>query len=646
VTRACLCAALLAGAAAPALAQPATAFTYQGRLTDGTTPANGAYEFQFRLFSAPAGGTQVGPSLAGVVATVNEGLFTVTLDFGSGPFNDQPRYLEVGVRPNGSPNPYTILSPRQPVTAAPYTVRSGSSQSADTATIAADSVRLGGLLSSAYVGTNDPRLSDARPPTPGSPNYVQNGTAPQAASFNVSGNGTVGATLSGSIVSAAVRYDLGGSRVLANPGSFNLFVGAGTGTAVSSGASDTFVGSGAGAAVTTASNNTFVGARAGQVNTTGDKNSFFGTGAGGSNLTGVQNTFAGQGAGFSNTTGSNNTYAGLLAGAASATANGNTSFGALAGENNLADSNSFFGVQAGYANTAGDQNGFFGAFAGLANTTGFGNSFFGMRAGSTNATGANNSFVGADAGRMSTASGNSFFGRSSGYATTTGANNVFAGVDSGRFNTTGSGNVFLGVNAGYNNTSGGSNTFVGVSSGNPDTATQVTHSTALGAGAVVTASNTIVLGTAAEVTQVPGSLRVSGTLDAITLDSNGQVSICHTASHRFAFCSSSLRYKTDVTPFGRGLELVERLRPIAFTWKDGGARDLGLGAEDVAAVEPLLVTHNDTGEVEGVKYDRVAVVLVNAVQQQQAEIARLAEGLRALRERLDALEGRPADSPR
>lgn len=32
---------------------------------------------------------------------------------------------------------------------------------------------------------------------------------------------------------------------------------------------------------------------------------------------------------------------------------------------------------------------------------------------------------------------------------------------------------------------------------------------------------------------------------------------------------------------------------------------LGLGAENVAAIDPLLVTYNSKGEVEGVKYDRI-----------------------------------------
>src|SRR5688500_126374 len=62
---------------------------------------------------------------------------------------------------------------------------------------------------------------------------------------------------------------------------------------------------------------------------------------------------------------------------------------------------------------------------------------------------------------------------------------------------------------------------------------------------------------------------------------------------------------------------------ITFNWKTTGARDLGLGAEDVAAVEPLLVIHNDQGQVEGVKYDRIGVILINAIKEQQAQIEAL-----------------------
>ena len=48
---------LVLACAGAALAQT-TSFTYQGRLMDGGTPANGTYEIRFTLWDAAAGGTQ------------------------------------------------------------------------------------------------------------------------------------------------------------------------------------------------------------------------------------------------------------------------------------------------------------------------------------------------------------------------------------------------------------------------------------------------------------------------------------------------------------------------------------------------------------------------------------------------------------
>ena len=87
------------------------------------------------------------------------------------------------------------------------------------------------------------------------------------------------------------------------------------------------------------------------------------------------------------------------------------------------------------------------------------------------------------------------------------------------------------------------------------------------------------------------------------------------------------------------------MRPVTFDWKQGGEHDLGLVAEEVAKVEPLLVTHNEKGEIEGVKYDRIAVVLINAIKQQQEQMERqkaendkLKQQLRQQEERLLLLE--------
>lgn len=245
--------------------------------------------------------------------------------------------------------------------------------------------------------------------------------------------------------------------------------------------------------------------------------------------------------------------------------------------------------------SAGLFNTLLGSFAGSRNTGDF-NTFAGQTSGNSNTTGGKNSFFGHQSGLNNTiGENNSFFGRSAGINNTTGGNNTFLGLQAGFANTTGSNNTAIGTNANV-----GSN--------------NLNFATAIGAGSLVFTSNTVVLGRSQDSVLVSGILTVEGSGSA------GNAAVCRNFTGQISFCSSSLRYKTNINPFTSGLALVEHLRPITFDWKEGGMRDLGLGAEDVAAVEPLLVNYNDKGEVEGVKYDRITVVLLNAVKEQQAQI--------------------------
>src|SRR5262245_35399558 len=101
-----------------------TAFTYQGKLNDGANPANGNYDMQFKLYDASAAGSQIGSTITNGTVAVNAGSFTVQLDFGAAPLSGPPRYLEISLRPAGSPNAYTVLAPRSQVASTPYSVRS------------------------------------------------------------------------------------------------------------------------------------------------------------------------------------------------------------------------------------------------------------------------------------------------------------------------------------------------------------------------------------------------------------------------------------------------------------------------------------------------------------------------------------------
>ncbi|NLT72822.1 MAG: hypothetical protein GXX94_01315 [Chloroflexi bacterium] len=107
----------------PALTEQAVVglgFTYQGQLTDGGAPANGAYDFQFRVFTAEGAAGM----LRGVVSTiediaVDDGRFTTLVTVGD-VFHGEELWLEVSVRPGSSSGPFQALSPRTRLAAAPY----------------------------------------------------------------------------------------------------------------------------------------------------------------------------------------------------------------------------------------------------------------------------------------------------------------------------------------------------------------------------------------------------------------------------------------------------------------------------------------------------------------------------------------------
>jgi hypothetical protein len=155
-----------------------TAFTYQGKLTDSGSPANGTYDLQFKLFDTQTTGTgiQQGSTVSKAGVQVTAGIFTTTLDFSSNVFTGAARFLEIGVRPAGNPNPHTVLSPRQPINSSPYAIQTINSQ------------QLGGLPSSRFV------QSDAS-------GNVGIGTASPTAKLTVRGAGAFNAP-------GAARFDL------------------------------------------------------------------------------------------------------------------------------------------------------------------------------------------------------------------------------------------------------------------------------------------------------------------------------------------------------------------------------------------------------------------------------------------------------
>lgn len=596
--------ALLAGS----IFAQTTEFTYQGRLIIASAPATSNYDFEFDLFDAVSGGVQVGSTLTRSSVTVANGDFSVKLDFGD-QFPSANRFLEIRVRLTGGGGAFTPLSPRQQITSAPYAIRS---LNAGTATNATTAVDFTGTLAGDVTGTQaattiapnavtTAKIADANVTSAklangsvtdakivdvagskvtgtltvatipaGSNHYIQNSsTNDQTANFTINGMGIA------NIFNARTYFLIAGSRVLWTPGTNNLFAGVNAGAANTTGTSSSFFGYNAGTANTTAGSNSFFGSEAGRSTTTGGGNAFFGKDAGRANTTGFSNSFFGTSAGFSNTTG---------------------------------DSNAFFGRNAGFANTSGISNAFFGWNSGGLNTIGLANSFFGYNSGGANSTGTGNSFFGTYTGQSNTEGyDNAFFGIFAGASNTTGFSNSFFGRDAGYANSTGTNNVFIGRLAGFANTLGNSNTIIG-DSADVDSS-NLTFATAVGAEAIVTTSNRVQLGRDTFDTVRVGKLAAASATN-----------LCITSDNVLAACSSSRRFKENIQSLHSSLNLLQSLRPVTFDWKNRKESDLGLIAEEVADVEPLLVTHDRNGEIQGVKYDRVSVVLVNAIQEQQRQI--------------------------
>ena len=101
---------------------------------------------------------------------------------------------------------------------------------------------------------------------------------------------------------------------------------------------------------------------------------------------------------------------------------------------------------------------------------------------------------------------------------------------------------------------------------------------------------------------------------------------------------SSKRYKKNIENYSFGIELVRNLRPVTFNYKQGGLADFGLIAEEVAEIEPHLALIDKDQKVNGVRYDRIGVVLINAINEQQDEIEKLRVTINEQKTEFEALK--------
>jgi hypothetical protein len=283
------------------------------------------------------------------------------------------------------------------------------------------------------------------------------------------------------------------------------------------------------------------------------------------------------------------------------TGDANSAFGARALHSNTSSGgNSAFGWNAMEDNTDGFFNVAFGASALPRNTTGFGNTAIGTGALRTNTTGYQNVAVGSYALRSNNSNQNVALGYGAMLSATSGGQNVAIGNRALEDNTTGHRNIAIGVVSGRLVNGGVDNIHIS-NGGLPGDTGQIkignanhTHATIQGIFGNTSASGSTV------------RVNSAGVLGTTT---------------------SSARFKRNVEDMGESSDLLAKLRPVRFHYREevvGEAEarvpQYGLIAEEVAEVAPEIVTYDDEGQPYSVRYEVLGPLLLNEMQKQQRVI--------------------------
>lgn len=661
-----LAAALILALAAPAAS--ATDFVYEGRLDDLGKPANGRYDLRL----TPYGDATLGATLAAPITfegvEVREGRFRLDLELPL--VQADAVWLEVAVRESGSPG-FSPIPGRSKAIAAPL-IGACWSTLGDT----------GSDPASNFIGTIDAqpfvvRTANARslriepssvtfgtPALPITTNTIGGSHANEAAA------GIRGATVAGGGIPVGaseptILTTTGPNRVTSHYGTigggFNNLVGDPAGTASSAVVATIGGGSGniarqgwstvgGGANNTAAGNSSVIGGGVSNI-ATGNRSVV----AGGQNNTASdQDSSIGGGA--------NNTTSGpfsRVGGGSSNTANQQAS--TVAGGQSNAASATWSTVGGGTGNTAGAQastvaGGQGNTASATLSTVGGGRQNVASGSFSTLGGGDQN----AAANTSTTVSGGER-NRASGLIATVagGSDNVAAGnlsfIGGGAANCAGGSFSWAGGRRGKvrppTDPGTGSCSGIGTSNGGQGDEGSFVWADAQNADFVSTGGNQFLVragGGAAINSNDPAgnTLRVNGTLRVDSLGAAGATPLCRNANNQISGCSSSARYKSDIADLELGLATALRLHAVGYRWKDSGMADLGFVAEEIAKVDERLVTRNEKGDIEGVKYDRLTAVLANAVQELAArdsltadDVARVRAENAALRAELERRDG-------
>lgn len=84
--------------------------------------------------------------------------------------------------------------------------------------------------------------------------------------------------------------------------------------------------------------------------------------------------------------------------------------------------------------------------------------------------------------------------------------------------------------------------------------------------------------------------------------------------------TSDLLVKENVSTFENGLDVVNQLRGVNYTWKENGKKSIGVVAQELEKVLPQLVKD---GEIKSVNYNGLIGVLIEAIKELSNEVEEL-----------------------
>lgn len=153
----------------------------------------------------------------------------------------------------------------------------------------------------------------------------------------------------------------------------------------------------------------------------------------------------------------------------------------------------------------------------------------------------------------------------------------------------------------------------------------------------ITGSGTVGIGTT---TPRGGStLDVNGTIYVGSFASSSSTTVCQNGNV-LSSCTSALRFKQNVRPSQIGLNEVLHMQPVVFDQRNHRdnweKHDFGFIAEDMAKINPLFVTYDDKGEINGVRYMQLTAVEAKAIQ--ELHFGELSD-VRALQEEVTEQQG-------